>query len=48
MSQLSLLPLPMAAENGFTPLVWVNVLRPPDEVIATIVDALERLADSWR
>jgi hypothetical protein len=33
---------------GFTPLVWVNVLRPPDEVIATIVDTLERLAEAWR
>jgi hypothetical protein len=33
---------------GFTPLVWVNVLRPPEEVIAAIVDTLERLADAWR
>ena len=33
---------------GFTPLVWVNVLRPPDEVIATIVDTLERMQDAWR
>jgi hypothetical protein len=33
---------------GFTPLVWVNVLRPPDEVIAAIVDTLERLAEAWR
>jgi hypothetical protein len=33
---------------GFTPLVWVDVLRPPDQVIATIVDTLERLADAWR
>jgi hypothetical protein len=33
---------------GFTPMVWVNVLRPPDEVIATIVDTLERMQDAWR
>ena len=33
---------------GFTPLVWVNALRPPDEVIATIVDTLERMQDAWR
>jgi hypothetical protein len=33
---------------GFTPLVWVNVLRPPDEVIATVVDTLERMQDAWR
>ena len=33
---------------GFTPLVWIDVLRPPHEVIATIVDTLERLADTWR
>ena len=33
---------------GFTPLAWVNVLRPPDEVIAAIVDTLERLAPAWR
>ena len=33
---------------GFTPLIWVNILRPPDDVIASIVDTLERLADSWR
>ena len=33
---------------GFTPLVWVNVLRPPDEVIATIVDTLARMQDAWR
>jgi hypothetical protein len=33
---------------GFTPMVWVNVLRAPDEVIATIVDTLERLEDAWR
>ena len=33
---------------GFTPLVWIDVQRTPDEVIATIVDALERLADAWR
>jgi len=32
---------------GFTPLVWVNVLRPPDEVIAAIVDTLERMQDAW-
>ena len=34
--------------HGFNPLVTVNVLRPPDEVIASIVDTLERLADVWR
>ena len=34
--------------HGFTPMVTVNVLRAPDEVIATIVDTLERLADVWR
>jgi hypothetical protein len=33
---------------GFTPIVWVNVLRTPDEVIAAIVDTLEKLADAWR
>ena len=33
---------------GFTPLVWVNVLRPPDEVIAAIVDTLDRMQDAWR
>jgi hypothetical protein len=33
---------------GFTPLVWIDVQRTPDEVIATIVDTLERLADAWR
>jgi len=33
---------------GFTPLVWVNILRPPEEVIATIVDTLERLESAWR
>ena len=33
---------------GFTPLVWVNVLRAPQEVIATIADTLERMQDSWR
>jgi hypothetical protein len=33
---------------GFTPLVWIDVLRPPHEVIAAIVDTLERLADAWR
>ena len=33
---------------GFTPLVWVNVLRAPEEVIASIVDTLEKLADAWR
>ena len=33
---------------GFTPLVWIDVLRPPHEVIASIVDTLERLADAWR
>ena len=33
---------------GFTPLVWIDVQRTPDQVIATIVDALERLADAWR
>ena len=33
--------------HGFNPLVTVNVLRPPDEVIATIVDTLERLAEVW-
>ena len=34
--------------HGFTPMVTVNVLRAPDEVIATIVDTLERHADAWR
>jgi hypothetical protein len=33
---------------GLTPLVWLDVRRPPDEVIGAIVDTLERLADSWR
>src|ERR1700758_4081751 len=33
---------------GFTPLVWIDVQRTPGKVIATIVDALERLADAWR
>jgi hypothetical protein len=33
---------------GFTPLVWIDVQRTPSEVIATIVDTLERLADAWR
>ncbi len=33
---------------GFTPLVWIDVLRAPEKVVATIVDTLERLADSWR
>jgi hypothetical protein len=33
---------------GFTPLVWVDVQRPPDEVIAAIVDTLERMQDAWR
>jgi hypothetical protein len=33
---------------GFTPLVWIDVLRAPDQVINTIVDTLERLADAWR
>ena len=33
---------------GLTPMVWVNVLRPPDEVIAAIVDTLERMQDAWR
>ena len=33
--------------HGFNPLVTVNVLRPPDKVIATIVDTLERLAEVW-
>lgn len=33
---------------GFTPLVWIDVVRPPHEVIAAIVDTLERLADAWR
>jgi hypothetical protein len=33
---------------GFTPLVWVDVRRAPQEVIGTIVDTLERLADAWR
>ena len=33
---------------GFTPLVWIDVLRAPDKVIAAIVDTLERLADAWR
>jgi len=33
---------------GLTPLVWVDVRRPPDEVIAAIVDTLERLQDAWR
>jgi hypothetical protein len=33
---------------GFTPLVWVDVRRPPDEVIAAIVDTLERMQDAWR
>jgi hypothetical protein len=34
--------------HGLNPMVTVNVLRAPDEVIATIVDTLERLADVWR
>ena len=34
--------------HGLTPLVWVDVRRAPNEVIAAIVDTLERLADSWR
>jgi len=34
--------------HGFNPLVTVNVLRPPEEVIATIIDTLERFADIWR
>jgi hypothetical protein len=33
---------------GFTPLVWVNVLRTPEEAIATIVGTLERMQDAWR
>src|SRR5262249_44679863 len=33
---------------GFAPLVWVDVRRPPQEVIGAIVDTLERLADAWR
>jgi hypothetical protein len=33
---------------GCTPLVWVNVLRPPDEVIAAVVDTLERMQETWR
>ena len=33
---------------GFTPLVWIDVLRAPDQVIATIVDTLERMQDAWR
>lgn len=33
---------------GYTPLVWVNVLRPPEEVITAIVDTLERMQEAWR
>jgi len=33
---------------GYTPMVWVDVLRPPDQVIATIVETLERMQDAWR
>src|SRR5262249_37456106 len=33
---------------GFTPIAWVNVQRSPEEVIASIVDTLEKLADAWR
>ena len=33
---------------GFTPLIWIEVPRPPDGVIATIVDTLERMQDAWR
>jgi len=33
---------------GFTPLVWIDVLRAPDKVIAAIVDRLERMQDAWR
>jgi hypothetical protein len=33
---------------GFTPIAWVNVQRTPDEVVASIVDTLEKLADAWR
>jgi len=33
---------------GLTPLVWVDVRRPPDQVIAAIVDTLERLQGAWR
>ena len=33
---------------GFTPLVWIDVLRTADKVIATIVDTLERMQDAWR
>jgi hypothetical protein len=34
--------------HGLTPMVWVDVLRPPDEVIAAIVDTLERMQGAWR
>ena len=34
--------------HGFNPLVTVNVLRPPEEVIAAIIDTLERFSDIWR
>jgi hypothetical protein len=33
---------------GLTPMVWVDVLRPPGEVIAAIVDTLERMEGAWR
>jgi hypothetical protein len=34
--------------HGLTPLVWVDVRRPPAEVVAAIVDTLERMQDAWR
>jgi hypothetical protein len=34
--------------HGLTPMVTVDVLRKPEEVIATIVETLERIADAWR
>jgi hypothetical protein len=33
---------------GLTPLVWLDVRRPPDQVVAAIVDTLERMQDAWR
>ena len=40
--------LALLSPYGFTPLVWVNVLQPPDKVIAALVDTLERMQDAWR
>jgi hypothetical protein len=34
--------------SGLTPLVTVDVRRQPQEVVATILDVLERLVDVWR